>query len=628
MRLEFFLLGPPQVKWNESVLEISRRQVRALLYYLASVPSAVPQERLHYLFWSDKPEAVCRRNISHLLTHVRSSLPEPDLLIVNNSMIMLDRERIWCDVLEFKKLTRSIRRENRQVDFEKAVELYRGSFLDGLQFSDEKALENLVELERFNLERNFLNLLYKLVLMEKQNGNFETAVEYAYQYLAIDDLSEEVHRQLIVLHGLTGNRERVASQYQTCVDILQRELQTEPSRKTQFAYQDAMAGAKPGGKSALLRDSIEVGIVRNEPEFVNAASLNNFMDVLSQVKSGGVIMLYGELGIGKSSLFTKVLSGLGRGRLVLRARCDPGVRSLSYWPFKNLLLRESKTRPSIRALIPEVLGDDASASNSRGLATVGNTEDLPPREHQFAAFVDCILSLAAEQDGLVLCIEDLEWADADTLELFLHLTRYVNSDKLLLLGSYCCPDNDYLKDFLHKLHLAQGFMGNIKVNGMDLDETGAIVNYWVGDAKTHSKLIERLYQLSGGNPFYISEIMRWTAESEISIEMLEKDGSLLLPETINKTVEYRLGRLSRVERRVLEVGAVIGNSFEFDQISELTELSGIQVIDALDELVNRHFLFAHSARYQFSHELLRQFVLDGLSPARRQFLERNYQAKA
>ena len=136
--LKFYLLGPPYVTWNDSVLDIPRRQVRVLLYYLASYPNAVPQERLHYLLWNDKSEAVCRRNLSHLLTHVRSILPDKDVLTIKDSLVMLAPHKIWCDVVEFKNLIRSPKKDNRLETFKQAIEYYRGPFLDGLQFTGEQ----------------------------------------------------------------------------------------------------------------------------------------------------------------------------------------------------------------------------------------------------------------------------------------------------------------------------------------------------------------------------------------------------------------------------------------------------------------------------------------------------------
>ena len=624
--LKFFLLGPPQVTWHDTVLDIPRRQVRILLYYLASYPNAVPQERLHYLLWNDKSEAVCRRNMSHLLTHARSILPDKDVLIIKDSLVMLDPQKIWCDVVEFKKFIRSTHKENRAEIFRQAVEYYRGPFLDGLQFSDEQEFENLIELERFHLERNFLNLLYKLILLQKQDGNYESAIEYAYQYLAKDNLSEEVHRQLILLFGLTGKRERALSQYKACEEVLQNELQTNPSMKTQLAYQHVLADSPLNENNMLIHESVEVRPAKIEPLFVNSASYNQLMNLLESNRSGqgGVAMLYGELGIGKSSLFTKALSKIGRDSLIVRAHCDPAVRSLPYWPVKNLLMKEFRSHPSTRAMIPEFLGSNPASAGMAQEIVESTATDAISKDKYFTLLVNSIVSLADEPGGLILCIEDLEWADTDTLELFLFLSRYTKSKKLWLLGSYCCPDHNHLIDFLHKLNLTEGLLGSVKVQCLGENEINLMVRFWIGDLKADQSFIRHLHHLSGGNPFFISEILRWITESGISATELMDNKSLTLPPTVSKTIMYRLGRLSRVERRVLEVAAVIGFSCKVDQISELSDLSVMQILDALDELVSRHFLSGKSTQYQFVHELVRQAVLDEMSSSRRQFLEESY----
>ena len=626
MGLKFYLLGPPRVTWNDSVLDISRRQVRILLYYLASYPNAVPQERLHYLLWNDKSEAVCRRNMSHLLTHARSVLPEKDVLIIKDSLVMLDPQKIWCDVVEFKNLIRSAQKDNRSDIFKQAIECYRGPFLDGLQFSGEQEFENLIELERFNLERNYLNLLYKLILIEKQDGNYESAIEYAYQYLAKDNLSEEVHRQLILLYGLTGNRERALNQYRMFEEVLENELQTKPSMKTQLAYQHVLADSPSNENNMLVHESVEVRPVKIEPLFFNLESYDQFVNLLGgtiRTDHGGAAMLYGELGIGKSNLITKALSRIGRGRLIVRAHCDPAVRSLPYWPIKNLLMKEFRSHPSTRAMIPEFFSSNRNPSGTVPGNTEDNTSDAVSKDNYFTLLVNCIASLADEPGGLILCIEDLEWADKDTLELFLYLNRYTQSKKLWLLGSYCCPDHEHLIDFINKLQLTEGFLGSVQIRGVGENEISSMIKFWIGDQKADQRFVKHLHYLSGGNLFFISEILRWITESGISVNELVDNKTLTLPPTVSKTISYRLGRLSQAERRVLEVAAAIGFSFKVDQVSELSDLSVMQILDALDELVSRHFLSAKSTQYQFVHELVRQAVLEGMSPARRQFLEEN-----
>lgn len=624
MGLKFHLLGPPQVTWNDSALGIPRRQVRILIYYLASYPNAVPQERLHYLLWNDKPEAECRRNMSHLLTHARSSLPDKNALVVNDSSVMLDPQSIWCDVVEFKKLIHSPLKVGRPDIFKQAIEYYRGPFLDGLQLSNEPEFENLIELERFNLERNYLNLLYKLIMIEKRAGNYETAIEYAYQYLERDNLAEEVHRQLIMLHGLTGNRERALNQYKICQEVLQNELQAEPSMKIRLAYQHVLAESPSTENDMLVQKSLEARPTRIEPLFVNSESHDQFMSLLegaARSDHGYVAMLHGELGIGKSSLFTRVFSRIGGKKLIIRARCDPTVRSIPYWPIKNLLMKEFKVHANTRAIDPEFIGGTRVPSD----VTQGTDENIPShaesKEKFFKVLINSIVGLADEPEGVIFCIEDLEWADPETLELFLYLSRYTQARKIWLFGSYCCPENQYLIDFLHKLQFADGFLGDMQVQGVGEKQIETMVKFLIGDLKFDKNFIRCLHHLGGGNPFFISELLSLMAESGLSMKELMDERAVTLPPTVSRTIKYRLSRLSQTEKRVLEVAATLGFTFKVDRVTQLSDLSAMQVLDALDELVSRHFLLVRSTQYQFAHELVRQTVLNGMSPVRRQFLK-------
>jgi len=627
--LKFYLLGPPYVTWNDSILDIPRRQVRGLLYYLATYPNAIPKERLHYLLWNDKPEAVCRRNLSHLLTHLRSALPDDKLLIVRNSLIMLDHEKIWCDAVEFKNLIRTSKGDEQYQAFQRANELYRGPFLDGKQMPGGREFEYLIERERFYLERNHLNILYKLILIEKRLENFEAAIEYAYQYLTIDDLAEEVHRQLITLQSLSGKRERALAQYKIFEDLLWKELQTKPSRKTQAAYQDALSEKVSGKKDTVREVSTEIRPVKDNPTFISKDNLAQLNQCIHNGKHGpwGITLTCGELGIGKASLFTKYLSDHEQENFILRTKCNPGSRSIRYWPIRQLCKAASKVNHRALNINPNALVD----INSDILRLPDNyltpndaiSSDHLTKEYNFTSFTEYIFRLADATEGLILCIDDLEWADEDTLDLILYLCQHLREKKILILGSYCCEENEYLKKFIHNLQLTDDFLGIIKMQGIDLGTTFTIIKYWLGDFKDAQMLAEKLHRVSGDNPFFLSELLRWIVESNLPVSDLLQNDSISLPTSISKVVGFRLSLLSDVEMKILEVAAIIGFSFNFDQISELTDIPKMQIFDALDELVIRHLLVNQSAVYQFRHELIYHSVLEKISPARKQFLEQS-----
>ncbi len=627
--LKFYLLGPPYVTWNDSVLDFPRRQVRGLLYYLATYPNAIPKERLHYLLWNDKPEAVCRRNLSHLLTHIRKVLPDDKILVVKNSLIMLDHEKIWCDAVEFKSLIRTSRKNERYQALQRANELYRGPFLDGNQMPGGREFEYLIERERFYLERNHLNLLYKLILIEKRLENFEAAIEYAYQYLAIDDLSEEVHRQLITLHLLTGKRERALAQYKAFEDLLWKELQAKPSRKTQAAYQDALS-EKPLGKKDTVREVLaEIRPVKDNPTFIskdNLAQLNHCIHNGDR-NPWGITLIRGELGIGKASLLTRYLADYEQENLILRTKCNPGSCSIRYWPIRQICRAASKLNYRALNCNPDAMVDISSET----LRLIDNyltpnaaiSLDSLTKEHNFTAFTEIIFGLADAAEGLILCFNDLEWADEDTLDLILYVCRYLREKKILILGSYCCEGNKYLKKFIHNIQLADDFLGIINLQGIDLGTTSTIIKYWLGDFEGAQMLAEKLHRISGENPFFLTELLRWIVESNLPVSDLLQNHTIPLPTSISKVIGFRLSLLTDVEMKVLEVAAIIGYSFDFDQISELTDIPNMQIFDALDELVIRHLLVNQSSVYQFRHELIYHSVLEKISPARKQFLEQS-----
>ena len=453
MGLKFFLLGPPYVTWNDSVLDIPRRQVRGILYYLATYPNAIPKERLHYLLWNDKPEEVCRRNLSHLLTHMRRVLPDDKILVVRNSLLMLDHEQIWCDAVEFKDLIRtSIENEQYQA-FQRANELYRGPFLDGKQMPGGREFEYLIERERNYLEHNHLNLLYKLILIEQRQENFEAAIEYAYQYLAIDDLAEEVHRQLITLFGLTGQRERAIAQYKICEDLLIKELQVKPSQKTQAAF-EAILSEKllEVRRDASRRGVTEIRPVKDNPTFISKESLDQLNNMVNRGDHGawGITLICGELGIGKTSLLTKYLANYQKDNLILRTKCNPGSHSIRYWPIRQICLAASKSNHPVLMgksdILDEIRQGMFRISDDHLIPTGTQDSNTLTKEYYFNLFTKTIIGLADVAGALILCFEDLEWADEDTLNLILYLCVYLGEKNLLILGTYCCEDNDYLKN--------------------------------------------------------------------------------------------------------------------------------------------------------------------------------------
>lgn len=234
--LRVYLLGPSWIEWKGQALSIHRRQARALLYCLAAKRQPVPREQICFGFWPDEQDAKARRYLSHLLSHLRKALPDPSILRSVNEALELDPQRVWCDAAEFLEACADLDARNA-LRLEQAVQLYRGPFLSSLSLPDAPEFELWASEQRSMCERLLLDALRVLIGTETTQADYSRAIQYARMYLGVDGMAEEVHRRLMVLHVLNGDRPAALQQYHRCVTILKRELGVDPLPETRAIYE-------------------------------------------------------------------------------------------------------------------------------------------------------------------------------------------------------------------------------------------------------------------------------------------------------------------------------------------------------------------------------------------------------
>ena len=209
--LHVCLLGPPSLAWRGEPLTLPRRQARALLYYLAAIPQSVARDRLCLLFWPDETETTARCNLSRLVSILHNALPDPALLITSNDQVGLARQASGRILQTFEQLWAAWKAGGQPSCLQQAIALYRGPFLDGFSLPDSPEYEAWMTTERQRWERMALQALAALVEDQAAKGEYASAITYAQRYLAIDDLSEEMHRRLIELYALVGDRAAAAA---------------------------------------------------------------------------------------------------------------------------------------------------------------------------------------------------------------------------------------------------------------------------------------------------------------------------------------------------------------------------------------------------------------------------------
>jgi predicted ATPase len=139
-----------------------------------------------------------------------------------------------------------------------------------------------------------------------------------------------------------------------------------------------------------------------------------------------------------------------------------------------------------------------------------------------------------------------------------------------------------------------------------------------------------IYDETQGNPFFVEELFRYLEEEK---RLYDSDGVFRselkiaegeVPRSVRLVVGRRLGRLTDLTRRILRTAATIGRFFTFEVLDASTGAGADTLLECVEEAERAGLIFSSAenakTRFEFSHELVRQAVVSGLSAARRQRL--------
>jgi DNA-binding SARP family transcriptional activator/TolB-like protein len=225
--LELRLLGPFQI--NGATPAIPQRAKGLIAYLAMHAGRSVSREALASLLWSYSASQQARQSLRQCLTDVRAALgPAKDSLEATRAAIRFTQSaNTDIDIRRFEALAQSAEPD----DLAAACELYRGEFLEGLEFNSEPFSEWLT-IERSRLASVACDVLRRLALLRTQAGDTARAITAAQRLLSLDPLREDAHRILMESYAAEGRRSDALRQFGSCSEIMRRELGVEPDRET------------------------------------------------------------------------------------------------------------------------------------------------------------------------------------------------------------------------------------------------------------------------------------------------------------------------------------------------------------------------------------------------------------
>ncbi|UCH71095.1 MAG: tetratricopeptide repeat protein [Candidatus Bathyarchaeota archaeon] len=348
---------------------------------------------------------------------------------------------------------------------------------------------------------------------------------------------------------------------------------------------------------------------------------------------GSLVFVTGEAGIGKTRLLMELKAYAKlRGATFLGGNCyEEG--SVPYKPWIEVI-REYLHR-SQPELLYKVAGRYATEivklvpEAASKLSAIPPLPSLGPEEERLRLFeaVSQFFINASKDSPLVLFLDNLQWADPSTMQLLHYLGRSLRLERLTIVGAYRdleLKEKEALSRCLLSMNRERLFQ-TLPLKRLEASEVVVMVRQTFGE-KVPSKLAKLVYEKSGGNPFFVEEILRSLAEERM-IQPGEKGwivpdvSRIRIPDTVRAVVTQRLQRLDEACQRTLGLAAVVGREFDFQVLREITGLEEDQLVTHLDECLRNGLIkecrVPTGEIYAFTDNQIRDVLYEDVSTVRR-----------
>ena len=603
-RLEVRLLGVVEIILDGRRLRaFNSLRLQRSLALIAIRRDLKHRSRLAFELWPDSDERQARTNLRKLLHDFRHSLPDiGEFVEINNEIVRwIPTGPSEVDVLRFRDAV-------AVGDLDLAARLYSGDLLPACY--DDWVLD-----ERAKLRAEAYGAFVRLTEEAAGRDDHKATIKHAQRVIDLEPTDEAAVRIQMEAHLALGDRAAALRSYHRHAEVLERDLEVAPGESIGAMYQQLRAGT-------ISRDEVhgeDLAPVAESPFVGRDLELNQLHEAWNTAREGEahLLLVTGEPGIGKSRLAME----LGRrvraeGHVVASARAYEAAGRLPWGPVVDLLRSDALRshidtldtvwRAELARLLPELL----DASQPSGPSQLG---DLAQRHRLFDAVNRAI---TVGDRPRLLIIDDLQWCDAETIELIGFVVRSGQTAPVLIVGtvrSEEIPEHHPLVGLIDALGHDQA-VTTVPLDRLDEATTATLAARLGAENTIDQKLAARLWSETEGNLLFVIEALRAGISS---------DGSqALLTPTMRAVLLARLGQLPDGARRLAEVAAVIGRPFSVGLMVSATGIGEHELVDHVDELWRRRIIRDQGLTYDFSHDKLRAVALEMVSPARRRQLHR------
>lgn len=418
-----------------------------------------------------------------------------------------------------------------------------------------------------------------LLMLRSERGEHRRILPDLIRLTAAEPWSEPLHRIRAAAHHEVGDQVAALEVLAGLRTRLREDLGIDPSPEVRAL------------EESILRQERQTPAVAEDEDFVGreaeVSALRGVLDAAERGR-GGVGLVSGEPGIGKTRLAEHVLAGRPAGP---GTGAEPRVVWARHYPDELV-----PAYGCWRAVLTELTEEDAY-DDAPGIVTALHT--------------------AARERPLVIVLDDVHWADAGSLEVLELLSRDIVASPLAVLALFRdseAPASDRLPRIAADLARRPGII-RAPLAGLDRTAVATLVSRRGGPAPDW--LVDRLLERTGGNPFYVEETV--TALLDLGpLAELDPDRPWPLAGGVRELTRDRLSRLAPAAVHLLEAAAVAGADLDLSLLGRVVDLDGAEVAEAVVAAEEARLLRRREdGALVFAHDLVRGAIADEVTGAAR-----------
>lgn len=592
-RIYIELFGSPQIVLDGIPINIPRKRVRAMLYYLAERHAPVSRSTVADILWPDMDAVSASQNMSTHISYLKKALGNHVVEAFSDQITL--NPLVDSDVNRFRQLTALGSVEALM----EALSLFKGNFLDGFALRGAQAYEAWIRDCDAYWNRCFIDTSLSAAKLLEERGEHSTALHVLDKAAKLDPTREDLCRLRMHICHMSGDRSSVIRIYQELLTSLSDELGVPPAAETAECYSRIVFHEST---APAEQPPARPGMGRNQKmKFVGRRAL---LEAMKPERANHFVLLQGKSGFGKSRLMNEYIRRSGQTGIQISFKQQEQdmpyfgiikcIRNLLHTD-KNGALKnrlEQQLNPHFRDVLCRMVPDFLMNQQEKHFFVLEAKDIVETFEQTFL--------LITANEPSVIAIDDIHFADQSSLKILRYLTEQQSLSHIQFIATFRPSlSRPEVIAFFNALQ-RESLIDILDIGKMKDSEIRELLLHYYPDIDPENA--DKLINLADGNPYWMKIIMNGF-DSGYNVF----SGNASLANLFSRSLRF----LSPQALDMVYMLAILGDTCDGDLFRSLCAEIGCDNTDSIyEELFATDMIsMDYLGSINFSHSKIYEYVL-------------------